>query len=397
MALLEKYTWEAFFNKPPMGRDPAGDPTSRENCKQTLHTTTGLDTQKHILGRVKVSGNTLIITVSTSDAREFRFVITSKQYELKRLPCFGTTADFSRGVFYKSLPDRPLPDLTAANPFGTPFGAPAPNATGLGLFGSFLPAAAGHALPATQQLMQSPASQTTLPTPFQPLVNPLTTTARLAASTSTNPPGNLGDSTTGVKSTTDVSESATERQNLGGRSGSGKKGGKMDIDTDFIDGIEKKWQAKEKILQSEMERMTTQIRSREDEINGLKSVIDDLKKKQFQPRMERLKAIERDIKNRMEEYALAEERMETGFLCPHDVKLFKQPITLIPCGHTYCSPCLDYITEENYNHIKCKVCPMPVEHVFRNEQLESVEEQFIRRKELTLSFLEWYVSNFGYY
>ncbi|KAI8621108.1 hypothetical protein BC830DRAFT_328958 [Chytriomyces sp. MP71] len=55
----------------------------------------------------------------------------------------------------------------------------------------------------------------------------------------------------------------------------------------------------------------------------------------FEPRMERLKAIEKDIKGRMEEYALAEERMETGFLCPRDLQCFKIPMTLIPCGVTY--------------------------------------------------------------
>jgi hypothetical protein len=38
----------------------------------------------------------------------------------------------------------------------------------------------------------------------------------------------------------------------------------------------------------------------------------DLTKRQFQPRMERLKLIERDVKNRMEEYILAEERMEVS-------------------------------------------------------------------------------------
>ncbi|KAJ3332002.1 hypothetical protein HDU76_001618, partial [Blyttiomyces sp. JEL0837] len=138
----------------------------------------------------------------------------------------------------------------------------------------------------------------------------------------------------------------------------------INIDPDFINDIEKKWQA-------------------------LNATVADLQKKQFQPRMERLKAIEKDIKSRMEEYALAEERMETGFLCPRDLQCFHKPMTLIPCGHTYCKGCLDQLKEENYNVIKCQVCNVPVEHVFRNEQLESVEEQFLRRKTLTLSFLEW--------
>ena len=37
--------------------------------------------------------------------------------------------------------------------------------------------------------------------------------------------------------------------------------------------------------------------------------IADLRTKQFHPRMEWLKLIEKDIKSRIEEYALAEERM----------------------------------------------------------------------------------------
>ena len=64
----------------------------------------------------------------------------------------------------------------------------------------------------------------------------------------------------------------------------------------------------------------------------LNNQVADLTKKQFQPRMERLKLIERDVKNRMEEFVLAEERMETGFLCPRDLQIFKSPMTLVPCG-----------------------------------------------------------------
>ncbi|KAJ3356724.1 hypothetical protein HDU83_000140 [Entophlyctis luteolus] len=84
----------------------------------------------------------------------------------------------------------------------------------------------------------------------------------------------------------------------------------LNIDPDFINDIEKKWQAKEKTLQVEIERQANTLRARDEEIANLSSVVADLQKKQFQPRMERLKAIEKDIKGRMEEYALAEERME---------------------------------------------------------------------------------------
>ncbi|KAJ3220336.1 hypothetical protein HDU67_000003 [Dinochytrium kinnereticum] len=97
----------------------------------------------------------------------------------------------------------------------------------------------------------------------------------------------------------------------------------INIDPDFINDIEKKWQgtlsfridahnitAKEKNLQTEIERITGLLKVKDESIAALSASIADLQKKQFQPRMERLKAIEKDIKSRMEEYALAEERME---------------------------------------------------------------------------------------
>ncbi|KAI9334269.1 hypothetical protein BDR26DRAFT_898022 [Obelidium mucronatum] len=90
----------------------------------------------------------------------------------------------------------------------------------------------------------------------------------------------------------------------------------LNIDPDFINDIEKKWQAKEKALQAEIERQANMMRTKEESITALEltAAVGELQKKQFQPRMERLKAIEKDIKGRMEEYALAEERMEVTTL-----------------------------------------------------------------------------------
>ncbi|KAL2916157.1 hypothetical protein HK105_204248 [Polyrhizophydium stewartii] len=166
------------------------------------------------------------------------------------------------------------------------------------------------------------------------------------------------------------------------------------VDPDVIGDIEKRWQAKEKSLTDEIDRLVGEIHIRDEKITGknqtlISEQVADLTKKQFHPRMERLKTIEHDIKNRMEEYALAEERMETGFLCPRDLKFFKVPMTLSPCGHTFCKGCLDAIREENYNTIKCEVCQASATAVYRNEQIETIGEQFARRKHLTLSFLEW--------
>ncbi|KAI8914067.1 hypothetical protein DFJ77DRAFT_59034 [Powellomyces hirtus] len=164
---------------------------------------------------------------------------------------------------------------------------------------------------------------------------------------------------------------------------------RFDVDPDFIDNLEKKFQAKEKILQHEIDKLREQSSGKDRMLSKLNDKISDLSKEQYLPRMERLKVIETDIKAKMEAYALAEESMETGFLCPRDVKLFHKPTTLIPCGHTYCEECVQALSEENYNVTKCQLCDEEVKSTFRNEQLECVGEQFARRKHLTLTFLDW--------
>ncbi|KAI8923533.1 hypothetical protein BC831DRAFT_28138 [Entophlyctis helioformis] len=87
------------------------------------------------------------------------------------------------------------------------------------------------------------------------------------------------------------------------------------VDPEVIGDIERRWQTKEKSLLDEIDRLINEIHVRDEKAQGLTDQVADLTKKQFHPRMERLKTIEHDIKNRMEEYALAEERMEVRIAC----------------------------------------------------------------------------------
>jgi late competence protein required for DNA uptake (superfamily II DNA/RNA helicase) len=87
---------------------------------------------------------------------------------------------------------------------------------------------------------------------------------------------------------------------------------------------------------------------------------------------------------------LAEESLETALICPKCLKFFQRPMTLTPCGHTYCEACVDVMKLEHYDRTHCQECPdIPVEHVFRNEQLESLTERFLRRKSLMMSMMSW--------
>ncbi|KAI8914419.1 hypothetical protein EDD86DRAFT_199305 [Gorgonomyces haynaldii] len=162
-----------------------------------------------------------------------------------------------------------------------------------------------------------------------------------------------------------------------------------DLDATVITDLEKKYEAREKMLVLDKERLLNDLRIRDEKMQVLQEQVAELQRKQFQPRMERLKIIEKDVRNRILEYSLAEERMENGFLCPKDLQFFKSPVTLSPCGHTFCSECANDMQQENYNVLKCEVCSTVADTRFKNEQIEMLTEQFKKRKHLTQSFLEW--------
>lgn len=106
----------------------------------------------------------------------------------------------------------------------------------------------------------------------------------------------------------------------------------INLDADLLSDLERQWKAKEKILIDQLSDFEAKLKAAGEDIDRLNNQVSDLTKKQFEPRMERLRLIERDIKNRIEEYILGEERMETCLLCPRDLQVFKIPLTLVPCG-----------------------------------------------------------------
>lgn len=146
----------------------------------------------------------------------------------------------------------------------------------------------------------------------------------------------------------------------------------------------------------------------------LANKITQLSSNMFEPRMKRLKDIEKEMHTRIEEFAFAEEAMEvciipcvlltfhsifnnaqTGILCPQCARLLKKPVTLIPCGHTYCKECLDAVVEENFGEERCVECKrtdgeLPrFESTVSNEQLENLVELFEKKRKMTNAFLLW--------
>ncbi|KAJ1510915.1 hypothetical protein HMI54_001260 [Coelomomyces lativittatus] len=166
--------------------------------------------------------------------------------------------------------------------------------------------------------------------------------------------------------------------------------GQTELEKEKIAELERKIEAQAKTFQMEIDTLLAESNEKNIEILHLSKKTKELELRQFEPRMERLHAIEKDFKLHLEEYMLSEESLENGLICPKCLQFFNVPYTLMPCGHTYCKPCIDEMKDEHYNKLFCAECPqVPVDQVFRNEALESLTERFNRRKSMVLSMINW--------
>ncbi|KAI9224268.1 hypothetical protein BC828DRAFT_402412 [Blastocladiella britannica] len=157
--------------------------------------------------------------------------------------------------------------------------------------------------------------------------------------------------------------------------------------------MERRMETQSQRFAEEVTALTERLAERETTVKELQQRFKDIQSKQYEPRMERLKAIESDLKSRMEEYLLAEESLETGLICSKCLQFYRQPHSIIPCSHTFCKECVDTIKAENYDRIVCPECGGGAAHesvgVYRNESLESLTERFMRRKSLVMSMMSW--------
>ncbi|KAJ3271904.1 hypothetical protein HDV01_006118 [Terramyces sp. JEL0728] len=161
------------------------------------------------------------------------------------------------------------------------------------------------------------------------------------------------------------------------------------VDAELITDIEKKWQRKEKSLKADLDNANQIIREKHRQAIALSDKIKDMEKEQFHPRMLFLKSVEAEMIQKLIAFQLSEEMLRTGFICPKSLNQLHQPVTLSPCGHTFCKKCVTDMQEENMNILKCDVCNKVAEAAFRNDQVESIIEQFSRHSAMTENFNNW--------
>jgi hypothetical protein len=165
---------------------------------------------------------------------------------------------------------------------------------------------------------------------------------------------------------------------------------KITVDTEIITDIEKKWQRKEKQLLLELDESANILREKHRVIEGLSAKVAEIEQDKYHPRMEYLEKIEKTMKNRLMDPMIAQEKLESAFICPRILLPFRTPITLHPCGHTFSKESVDTMREENFGVLKCDICGVVPTSTFRNEQVERILEKFEQRRELFNEFSEWY-------
>ena len=67
------------------------------------------------------------------------------------------------------------------------------------------------------------------------------------------------------------------------------------------------------------------------------------------------------------------------------MEILKEPITCIPCGHSYCIKCKD-----GYQNNKCHECDDEdtIEVMYRNKLLEEILGKFVYKKEILYELRE---------
>ena len=78
---------------------------------------------------------------------------------------------------------------------------------------------------------------------------------------------------------------------------------------------------------------------------------------------------ERELEMSVKKLTRAEEAVESAVTCMACMGVFKQPVTCVPCGHTYCGEC--YVRGGD-----CPECGADVEHVVEATLLESVASKY---------------------
>eukprot|EP00455_Lapot_gusevi_P003554 TRINITY_DN11451_c0_g1_i2.p1 TRINITY_DN11451_c0_g1~~TRINITY_DN11451_c0_g1_i2.p1 ORF type:complete len:155 (+),score=42.16 TRINITY_DN11451_c0_g1_i2:106-570(+) len=95
--------------------------------------------------------------------------------------------------------------------------------------------------------------------------------------------------------------------------------------------------------------------------------------------VERLKEREQEVKVVIAKLVKAEESTEGAFTCLSCLGIYKRPVTCIPCGHSFCSECIE---TNGY----CTQCGPSVQvSYYPNDLLDQLTAKYVFRKQALAS------------
>ena len=81
------------------------------------------------------------------------------------------------------------------------------------------------------------------------------------------------------------------------------------------------------------------------------------------------------MKNTIAKLESTEKALEVDLSCQKCMQLMVNPVTCIPCGHSFCESCIGDDDE-------CHACNMDIEYKFKNDLLTVIVSKTKYRKEL---------------
>ncbi|KXS22350.1 hypothetical protein M427DRAFT_170702 [Gonapodya prolifera JEL478] len=143
--------------------------------------------------------------------------------------------------------------------------------------------------------------------------------------------------------------------------------------------MEARFAEKERAYASEVARLRQDVLGKGGEIAALSAQLSHIQSLLLDPRLNALSRIERELHDRLDAVALAEETLESLVRCPgclgpvvpaseSDGKDSGKrrggkrklgcgiPVTCVPCGHTYCATCASTFLEASLSGPRCELC-----------------------------------------
>lgn len=126
-------------------------------------------------------------------------------------------------------------------------------------------------------------------------------------------------------------------------------------------------------------------------VSALSQEMRDIKLRALDPELVgKLRKTQESLEKTVSALVEAEAASESTFTCMQCMQPFNGPMTLVPCGHTYCSGCLATIGDASApSTIKCKQCANSKSHetdaVFPNQALADLTARFLFRQQTLAS------------